>query len=73
MKHYFTRRKGNDSEKIVKTQREQCKITKHYRYQEDCNEGTEMELADEGVTEEDIRRFYAGDEAQPFARAFSTV
>ena len=64
MKHYFTRRKGNDSEKIVKTQREQCKITKHYRYQEDCNEGTEMELADEGVTEEDIRRFYAGDEAQ---------
>ena len=64
MKHYFIRRKGNDSEKIVKSQREQCKITKHYRCHEDCNEGTEIELADEGVTEEDIHRFCAGDETQ---------
>ena len=38
MKHYFIRRKGNDSEKIVKSQREQCKITKHYRCHEDCND-----------------------------------
>ena len=64
MKHYFIYRKGNDSEKLAKSQREQRKIIKHYHCQEECNEVTEIEQADEGVTEEDIRRCYAGDEAQ---------
>ena len=64
MKHYFIHRKGNDSEKLAKSQREQRKIIKHYHCQEECNEVTEIEQADEGVTEEDIRRCYAGDEAQ---------
>ena len=64
MKHYFIHRKGNNSEKLTKSQREQRKIINHYRCHENCNEVTEIELADEGVTEEDIRQFYAGDEAQ---------
>ena len=55
MKHYFIYRKGNDSEKLAKSQREQRKIIKHYHCQEECNEVTEIEQADEGVTEEDIR------------------
>ena len=64
MKHYYIPRESNDSEKLAKSQREQRKIIKHYRCHENCNEVTEIELADEGVTEEDIRQFYAGDEAQ---------
>ncbi len=64
MKHYYIHRESNDSEKLAKSQREQRKIIKHYRCHENCNEVTEIELADEGVTEEDIRQFYAGDEAQ---------
>lgn len=38
MKHYFIYRKGNDSEKLAKSQREQRKIIKHYHCQEECNE-----------------------------------
>ena len=64
MKHYFIHHKGNNSEKLANSQREQRKIINHYRCHENCNEVTEIELADEGVTEEDIRQFYAGDEAQ---------
>ena len=40
MKHYFIYRKGNDSEKLAKSQREQRKIIKHYHCQEECNEVT---------------------------------
>ena len=42
MKHYFIYRKGNDSEKLAKSQREQRKIIKHYHCQEECNEVTEI-------------------------------
>ena len=44
MKHYFIYRKGNDSEKLAKSQREQRKIIKHYHCQEECNEVTEHSM-----------------------------
>lgn len=43
MKHYFIYRKGNDSEKLAKSQREQRKIIKHYHCQEECNEVKEAD------------------------------
>ena len=64
MKHYFIHHKGNNSEKLANSQREQRKIIKHYRCHENCNEVTEIGPADEDVTEEEIRQFYTGDEAQ---------
>lgn len=36
MKHYFIYRKGNDSEKLMKTPLAQRKTIKYYRYHEDC-------------------------------------
>lgn len=62
MKHYFIYRKGNDSEKLMKTPTAQRKTIKYYRYHEDCIEVTEIEPGDEGVTEEDIRRFYSAED-----------
>lgn len=43
----------------MKTPMAQRKTIKYYRYHEDCIEVAEIEPGDEGVTEEDIRRFYA--------------
>lgn len=66
MKHYFIYRKGNDSEKLMKTPMAQRKTIKYYRYHEDCIEVTEIEPGDEGVTEEDIRRFYAAEDSEVY-------
>ena len=66
MKHYFIHRKGNDSEKLMKTPMAQRKTIKYYRYHEDCIEVTEIEPGDEGVTEEDIRRFYAAEDSEVY-------
>lgn len=66
MKHYFIYRKGNDSEKLMKTPMAKRKTIKYYRYHEDCIEVTEIELGDEGVTEEDIRRFYAAEDHEVY-------
>lgn len=66
MKHYFIHRKGNDSEKLMKTPMAQRKTIKYYRYHEDCIEVTEIEPGDEGVTEEDIRRFYAAEDHEVY-------
>lgn len=66
MKHYFIYRKGNDSEKLMKTPRAQRKTIKYYRYHEDCIEVTEIEPGDEDVTEEDIRRFYAAEDHEVY-------
>lgn len=66
MKHYFIYRKGNDSEKLMKTPMAQRKTIKYYRYHEDCIEVTEIEPGDEGVTEEDIRRFYAAEDHEVY-------
>ena len=62
MRYYFIYRKGNDSEKLMKTPMAQRKTIRYYRYHEDCIEVTEIEPGDEGVTEEDIRRFYAAED-----------
>lgn len=59
MKHYCIHRKGNESEQLVKTPWDKRKTIRYYRYYEDCIEVTEIEPGDEGVTEEDIRRFYS--------------
>lgn len=64
MKHYFIHRKGNDSEKLMKTPMLQRKTIKYYCYHEDCIEVTEIEPGDEDVTEEDIRRFYAIEDSE---------
>ena len=66
MKHYFIYRKGNDSEKLIKTPMAQRKTIKYYRYHEDCIEVTEIEPGDEGLTEEDIRRFYAAEDHEVY-------
>lgn len=66
MKHYFIYRKGNDSEKLMKTPMAQRKTIRYYRYHEDCIEVTEIEPGDEGVTEEDIRRFYAAEDHEVY-------
>ena len=66
MKHYFIYHKGNDSEKLMKTPMAQRKTIKYYRYHEDCIEVTEIEPGDEGVTEEDIRRFYAAEDSEVY-------
>lgn len=66
MKHYFIYHKGNDSEKLMKTPMVQRKTIKYYRYHEDCIEVTEIEPGDEGVTEEDIRRFYAAEDSEVY-------
>lgn len=66
MKHYFIHRKGNDSEKLMKTPMAQRKTIKYYRYHEDCIEVTEIEPGDESVTEEDIRRFYAAEDHEVY-------
>lgn len=66
MKHYFIHRKGNNSEKLMKTPMAQRKTIKYYRYHEDCIEVTEIEPGDEGVTEEDIRRFYAAEDHEVY-------
>lgn len=66
MKHYFIYRKGNDSEKLMKTPMAQRKTIKYYRYHEDCIEVTEIEPGDEGVTEEDIRRFYSAEDHEVY-------
>jgi hypothetical protein len=66
MKHYFIYRKGNDSEKLMKTPMAQRKTIKYYRYHEDCIELTEIEPGDEGVTEEDIRRFYVAEDHEVY-------
>lgn len=66
MKHYFIHRKGNDSEQLMKTPMAQRKTIKYYRYHEDCIEVTEIEPGDEGVTEEDIRRFYAAEDSEVY-------
>lgn len=66
MKHYFIYRKGNDSEKLLKTPMAQRKTIRYYRYHEDCIEVTEIEPGDEGITEEDIRRFYAAEDHEVY-------
>lgn len=66
MKHYFIHRKGNDSEQLMKTPMAQRKTIKYYRYHEDCIEVTEIEPGDEGVTEEDIRRFYSAEDSEVY-------
>lgn len=66
MKHYFIYCKGNDSEKLMKTPTAQRKTIKYYRYHEDCIEVTEIEPGDEGVTEEDIRRFYSAEDHEVY-------
>lgn len=66
MKHYFIYRKGNDLEKLMKTPMAQRKTIKYYRYHEDCIEVTEIEPGDEGVTEEDVRRFYAAEDHEVY-------
>lgn len=66
MKHYFIYRKGNDSEKLMKTPMAQRKTIRYYLYHEDCIEVTEIEPGDEGVTEEDIRRFYAAEDHEVY-------
>lgn len=66
MKHYFIYRKGNDSEKLMKTPMAQRKTIKYYRYHEDCIEVTEIEPGDEGVTEKDIRRFYSAEDHEVY-------
>lgn len=66
MKHYFIYHKGNDSEKLMKTPMAQRKTIKYYRYHEDCIEVTEIEPGDEGVTEEDIRRFYSAEDHEVY-------
>lgn len=66
MKHYFIHRKGNDSEKLVKTPLAQRKTIKYRRYHEDCIEVWEIKLGDEGVTEEDIRRFYSSEDSEVY-------
>ena len=66
MKHYFIYRKGNDSEKLMKTPMAQRKTIKYYRYHEDCIEVTEIEPGDEGITEEDIRRFYSAEDHEVY-------
>lgn len=66
MKHYFIHRKGNDSEKLMKAPLAQRKTIKYYRYHEDCIEVTEIEPGNEGVTEEDIRRFYSAEDHEVY-------
>lgn len=66
MKHYFIYRKGNDSEKLLKTPMAQRKTIRYNRYHEDCIEVTEIEPGDEGITEEDIRRFYAAEDHEVY-------
>lgn len=66
MKHYFIYHKGKDSEKLMKTPMAQRKTIRYYRYHEDCIEVTEIEPGDEGVTEEDIRRFYAAEDHEVY-------
>ena len=66
MKHYFIYRKGNDSEKLMKTPMAQRKTIEYYRYHEDCIEVTEIEPGDEGITEEDIRRFYSAEDHEVY-------
>lgn len=50
----------------MKTPMVQRKTIKYYRYHEDCIEVTEIEPGDEGVTEEDIRRFYAAEDSEVY-------
>lgn len=66
MKHYFIQRKGNDSEKLVKTPWDNRKTIRYYRYHNDHIEVTEIEPGDDGVTEEDIRRFYAAEDHEVY-------
>ena len=66
MKHYFIHHKGNESEKLVKTPQTQRKTIKYRRYHEDCIEVFEIEPGDEGVTEEDIRRFYSAEDSEVY-------
>lgn len=66
MKHYFIYHKGNESEQLVKTPWNKRKTIRYYCYHEDCIEVTEIELGDEGVTEEDIRRFYAAEDHEVY-------
>ncbi len=66
MKHYFIYRKGNDSEKLLKTPMAQRKTIRYNRYHEDCIEVTKIEPGDEGITEEDIRRFYAAEDHEVY-------
>lgn len=66
MKHYFIYRKGNDTEQLVKTPWNKRKTIRYYRYHEDCIEVTEIEPGDEGVTEEDIRRFYTAEDHEVY-------
>jgi hypothetical protein len=66
MKHYFIHRKGNESEQLVKTLWDKRKSIRYYRYHEDCIEVTEIEPGDEGVTEEDIRRFYSAEDSEVY-------
>ena len=66
MKHYFIHCKGSDSEKLVKTTQAQRKTIKYRIYHEDCIEVFEIEPSDEGVTEEDIRRFYSAEDSEVY-------
>ncbi len=66
MKHYFICHKGNDSEKLMKTPMVQRKTIKYRCYHEDCIEVFEIEPGDEGVTEEDIRRFYSAEDSEVY-------
>lgn len=73
MKHYFIYRKGNDTEKLVKTPQNQRNTIKYYRYHEDYIEVTEIEPGDKDpldkdriVTEEDIRRFYSAEDHEVY-------
>lgn len=59
MKHYFIYSNDYESEQLVKTPWKKRKTIKYYRYHKDCIEVIEIEPGDEGVTEEDIRRFYS--------------
>ena len=66
MKHYFIYRKGSDSEQLVKTPWVKRNTIRYYCYHEDRTEVTEIEPGDEGVTEEDIRRFYAAEDHEVY-------
>lgn len=66
MKHYFIHSTGNDSEKLVKTPQAQRKTIKYRYFHEDCIEVFEIEPGDDGVTEEDIRHFYAAEDHEVY-------
>lgn len=66
MKHYFIYRQGKDAEQLVKTPWKKRNTIRYYQFHEDCIEVTEIEPGDDGVTEEDIRRYYSAEDSEVY-------